>query len=155
MRRGETRHAFGQRAREGAKYRANLSGSGSKASPIFYMSTSVRWRSDSFNSPRVFALLCCSWGGACLALAWRDPTLTSMADAGAFGEGAGESDYAESTDKLEGFLNSFEDEDIHGQVGRSVRLGSGSEPGQGRGRAWGSGSQWCARAWPHHTRCTR
>ena len=97
----------------------------------------------------------CSWGGACLALAWRDPTLTSMADAGAFGEGAGESDYAESTDKLEGFLNSFEDEDIHGQVGRSVRLGSGSEPGQGRGRAWGSGSQWCARAWPHHTRCTR
>ena len=52
-----------------------------------------------------------------------------MADAGAFGAGAGEADYAESTEKLEGFLNSFEDEDIHGQVGRRVRLGSGPESG--------------------------
>lgn len=44
------------------------------------------------------------------------PPHTTMADAGGFGASAGEADYAESTDKLQGFLESFEDEDIHGQV---------------------------------------
>ena len=57
------------------------------------------------------------------------PPHTTMADAGGFGASAGEADYAESTDKLQGFLESFEDEDIHGQVGRNVSLGLGSEAG--------------------------
>ena len=99
--------------------------------------------------------------GACQSSSWARRRVVargggpSMADAGAFGTGAGEADYAESTDKLENFFNSFEDEDIHGQVGRSVRLGSGSEPGQGRGSGLGIGSRWCVRSWPRHTQCTR
>jgi hypothetical protein len=113
-------------------------------------------------SPRISAGLPPTLGfGACQSSSWARRRVVargggpSMADAGAFGTGAGEADYAESTDKLENFFNSFEDEDIHGQVGRSVRLGSGSEPGQGRGSGLGIGSRWCVRSWPRHTQCTR